>query len=60
MSQTTHAADHAVAFTHTFAHWVRMLISFCSFGFIYPRSFTEGMDLSDIQRKSQDESSKKA
>ena len=60
MSQTVHAADHTVGFTHTFAHWVRMLISFCSFGFIYPRSFTEGMDLSDIQRKTQADSSTKA
>ena len=30
-------------------HWFRMLIGFLSFGFIYPNSFTEGMDLTGIQ-----------
>ena len=30
-------------------HWFRMLIGLLSFGFIYPNSFTEGMDLTGIQ-----------
>ena len=60
MSQTTHAADHAVVFTHTLTHWFRMLVTFCSFGFIFPRSFTEGMDLSEIQQKGQSDSAKTA
>ena len=31
-------------------HWIRMIICFCTFGFIYPNAFVEGMDLTAIQR----------
>ena len=52
MSQHTQVADHAVSgVTYTLGHWFRMLITFCSFGFIYPNSFTEGMDLTGIQNR---------
>ena len=36
--------------TYTLGHWIRMIICFCSFGFVYPNAFVEGMDLTAIQR----------
>ena len=51
---TTHTADHDVAgASSTVSHLFRMLLTFCSFGFIYPNSFTEGMDLAGIQQRTQ-------
>ncbi len=38
------------AITYTLGHWLRMIICFCSAGFVYPNAFVEGMDLSAIQR----------
>ena len=34
----------------TLSHWLHMIICFCSFGFVYPNAFVEGMDLTAIQR----------
>ena len=51
MSQTTTYTDTAV--TNTAGHWIRMIICFCSFGFVYPNAFVEGMDLTAIQRSTE-------
>ena len=41
------------AVTNTLGHWIRMVICFCSFGFVYPNAFVEGMDLTAIQRSTE-------
>ena len=47
-------ASDTVDVTHTLGHWMRMIICFCTFGFVYPNAFVEGMDLTNIQRGYED------
>ena len=44
------AAAAADETSHAAGRWIRMTICFCTFGFIYPNAFVEGMDLTAIQR----------
>jgi hypothetical protein len=48
-AQPSSASIAAVDTTNTLGHWIRMIICFCSFGFVYPNAFVEGMDLTAIQ-----------
>ncbi len=51
MTQEMQATVSATSdITGTIGHWLQMIICFCSFGFIYPNAFVEGMDLTAIQR----------
>ncbi len=48
VEQSTAAAAHETS--RTAGRWIRMTICFCTFGFVYPNAFVEGMDLTAIQR----------
>ena len=52
MSEATHvkATADVISFPAQLFH---MIICFCTFGFVFPNAFVEGLDLSAIQRASE-------